>query len=157
MRVRIASDQSEKLRAALARAGDREIGGQLFGEQLAPSDFRVTEVAVQSRAGTFSRFVVDLLQAARDAARFLDRTRRMYTRFNYIGEWHSHPSFDVQPSATDVGTMRELVGDPDFRGGFAVLMIVRLDAGDLTSGGWLFDPQGNELPVTLEFEQHEHR
>ncbi len=153
MKIRLAHDQMLKLREALERAGTREIGGQLFGEQLARSDFRVTDVSVQTKRGSFARFVVDLLQAARDALHFFDRTQHRYTRFNYIGEWHSHPSFDVRPSGTDVATMRRLVQDPDFRGTFAVLVIVRLDAGAITAGSWLFDPAGTESPITLELER----
>lgn len=152
MRIALAADQAGKLVAALRRAGVKEIGGQLFGEQLAPSDFRVTEVTVQSRPGTFARFVVDLLQAAKDAVRFFDRTEHRYTRYNYIGEWHSHPSFAVQPSGPDVATMRDLVRDSQFVGTFAVLMIVRLDAETLTVGAWVFDPQGEERAITLEVE-----
>lgn len=152
MKIAVAADQAEKLVAALRQSGIKETGGQLFGEQLAPSNFRVTELTVQSRTGTFARFVVDLLQAAKDAVRFFDRTEHRYTRYNYIGEWHSHPSFAVQPSGPDVAAMRGIVSDRRFAGSFAVLMIVRLDVETLTVGAWVFDPQGGEHPVTLEVE-----
>lgn len=82
MRVLIANDQAHKLTVALARAGTREIGGQLFGEQLAPSEFRVTELTIQARPGSVARFVVDLFQAARDAVRFFERTKHHYARYN---------------------------------------------------------------------------
>jgi len=151
--IRLTSDQIVKLLENLRRAGRNEIGGQLFGEQLAPSDFRVTELTVQARPGTFSRFVVDLVQAARDAIRFFGRTEHRYERFNYIGEWHSHPSFDAQPSLTDIETMRELVTDPDFRGNFAVLMIVRLNGRDATANAWVFDPRGTDRVIDVELER----
>jgi len=150
MRVRLPPSAVEKLTAALKRAGDKEIGGQLFGEQIAPSNFTVTELTVQARRGTIARFVVDLVQAAKDAVWFFDRTAHKYTRFNYIGEWHSHPSYAVQPSGTDLATMRALVRDPAFRGSFAVLIIVRLDPGGVTSGGRFFDPQGHESSFQVE-------
>lgn len=152
MRIRLAADQTAKLAAALARAGKREIGGQLFGKQLAASDFLVTELTVHSRSGTIARFVVDLLQAARDAVRFFERTNHRYSRYNYIGEWHSHPSFAVRPSGTDVGAMQALVGDPEFAGSFAILMIVRLDGETLSASAWLFDPKGTEQAVALEMQ-----
>ena len=84
MRMRLANDQLEKLRPALAQAGTKEIGGQLFGEQLAASDFSITEVAIQARRGSFARFMVDLVEAGRNALRFFDRTQHQYKRFNYI-------------------------------------------------------------------------
>ena len=157
MRMRLARDQLPRLTAALARADLRETGGQLFGEQLAPSNFLVTELTVQARPGTFARFIVDLVQAAREAVRFFDRTEHRYARFNYIGEWHSHPSFDLHPSQTDAETMRQLVRDPDFRGKFAVLMIVRLDGAKVTLGAWVFDAMGAERAITLETDGDEQQ
>ena len=150
MRLELPAESRARLHMALRAGGTREVGGQLFGEQLAPSLFRVTHLTVQRTPGTFARFVVDIAQALHDAAAFFRLTRHDYGRFNYIGEWHSHPSFAVTPSSTDRDTMRALVTDPDFKGHFAVLMISRLDGDDLTLGAWLFDPCGNELPVTLE-------
>lgn len=152
MKIRLAREQEQELRLALRGAGTKEIGGQLFGEQLAPSDFRVTELTIQKRRGSFARFVVDLFQAAADTVRFFDRTGHRYTRFNYIGEWHSHPSFEVRPSSTDAETMRRLVMDEAFRGTFAILLIVRLDGDALASGAWLFDPHGTIQAVDWEVE-----
>ena len=150
MRVTLATDQTTKLVAALKRAGSREIGGQLYGEQLAPSEFLVTDMTIQRRRGSVARFFVDLVQATRDAVRFFGRTRHRYTRYNYIGEWHSHPRFAVRPSGTDIETMRSLVRDPEFQGSFAVLMILRLSNTTLSAAAWVFDPQGSERPICLE-------
>lgn len=152
MRLRLPASLLGRLQEALAHAGRREIGGQLFGEQIAPSDFRVTEIVYQARPGTFARFVVDVVQAGRDAVAFFRRTDHQYARFNYIGEWHSHPSFEVAPSLTDAASMRGLVADQTFKGNFAVLMIVRLDPQALRCGAWLFDPAGQEQAVSLEIE-----
>jgi proteasome lid subunit RPN8/RPN11 len=141
------------MQAALLRAGTKEIGGQIFGEMLAPSDFRATELTVQRRRGSFSRFVVDLMQAARDALRFFERTQRQFRKFNYIGEWHSHPSFAVRPSGQDIQAMRDIVSDRRFAGNFAVLMIVRLDLTRFQTGAWLFDPSGRVVQVQLDLEK----
>ena len=149
MRLTLPRDQVTTLRAALQRGGAREVGGQLFGEQRAPSDFTITDLTVQPR-GSFTRFIVDLVQAARDALAFFERTERRYTTFNYIGEWHSHPNFAVRPSDVDIASMLELVGEASFKGNFAVLMIARLDADELTCGAWMFDPCGRAAPVQLE-------
>ena len=104
-----------------------------------------TPVPPDSRgfACSFVRGVVGL------PAFFRELFTRSYGRRYYVGEWHSHPSFDVRPSGTDAETMRRLVRDPEFRGIFAVLMIVRLDGGTLTMGAWLFDPPGAERAITL--------
>lgn len=152
MRLRLPAKLLPLLQVALVKAGRREIGGQLFGEQLAVSDFRVTDIAIQARPGTVTRFFVDLVQASLDAVTFHDRTGHQYRRFNYLGEWHSHPSFPVEPSAVDTAAMRKLTVDPEFAGTFAVLMIARLDPGDLRLGAWIYDLNGAREAVTLEIE-----
>jgi [CysO sulfur-carrier protein]-S-L-cysteine hydrolase len=152
MKLRLPPDQVLLLHNALHRAGTLEIGGQIFGEQLGPSDFRAAELTFQRKSGTFARFIVDLVQAARDAVRFFDRTGHRYTRFNYIGEWHSHPRFEVRPSSTDVTSMLGLVGASDFQGNFAVLLIVRLIDQKLSAPAWVFGTAGRAENVTLEVE-----
>ena len=149
MKLTLPSDQRAKLEEALRRAGTNEIGGQMFGEQLAPSNFVITELSIQARKGTFARFVVDVVAATKAALRFFDSTRHQYTRYNYIGEWHSHPSFAVMPSGQDLASMRRLVTEEEFAGTFAVLMIVRLDS-NLEAGAWYFDPCGREGDAELE-------
>lgn len=150
MRLKLPADQVRALHSALRNAGTREIGGQIFGEQLAPSDFLASEITFQKRPGTFARFVVDVIQAARDAVRFFERTDFQYKRYNYIGEWHSHPSFSVLPSSIDFATMQGLVSDPEFKGSFAILMITRLDEGNLYCRAWVFDPAGVAAEIVLE-------
>lgn len=150
MQLKIKTVEIEALRKALVDAGSNEIGGQLFGEQLSPSNFLVTELTIQKHHGSFSRFIVDLVQAAKDAASFFMKTNRNYKRFNYIGEWHSHPSFAVAPSRTDSETMRNLVSSSDFAGTFAALIIVKLKDGSLEAAGWVYDPTGREAEIQLE-------
>jgi [CysO sulfur-carrier protein]-S-L-cysteine hydrolase len=57
---------------------------------------------------------------------FFRRTDREFARFNYLGEWHSHPSFGVHPSAQDIVTMTDIVETKGSAIAFAVLLIVRL-------------------------------
>lgn len=156
MKVILPNDQVQKLVTALTRAGTSETGGQLFGEQLAPSSFRITDLTVQSRPGSFASFIVDVVEAGKAALAFFRRTGHDYARHNYIGEWHSHPSFAVEPSRKDSNTMRDLVDAEDFAGSFAVLVIARLDGPKLRTGTWLYDPRGGEQSVTLEIEDGEH-
>jgi hypothetical protein len=59
-------------------------------------------------------------------AKFFADTGADYTRFNYLGEWHSHPTFEAVPSSTDVRTMQSLVSDPAVGVNFLVLLVARL-------------------------------
>jgi hypothetical protein len=78
---------------------------------------------------------------------FFKRTRREYQRFNYLGEWHSHPMFAVTPSARDHQTMQDIVEDPDVGARFAVLLVVRLEeGGNLEGSVTVYEPEYSPRP-----------
>ena len=126
MKVETTPKVERRLRLALRKAGRREIGGMLMAEQLSPDHFRIVDFSVDSFSGSHTHFRRDP-QAHRAALDdFFERTSRDYERFNYLGEWHSHPSFSVRPSAEDVATMVDIVGAPGSTIAFAILLIVSL-------------------------------
>ena len=147
--ISLPSDQRAKLGRLLRRAGRREIGGILMGEQLEHDRFRIVEFTVDETSGTAAHFVrgPEHHRAALDA--FFRRTGADYRRFNYLGEWHSHPSFPVLPSAEDVATMIDLVtGERDIT--FAALLIVRLRCSVwIEAGCQIYARPGVVGPVTL--------
>jgi [CysO sulfur-carrier protein]-S-L-cysteine hydrolase len=116
----------KRLRRALRKAGRREIGGMLLAEQLAPDSFRIVDFTLDQSSGTHATFRRDPTSHQRTLDEFFQRTGRNFQHFNYLGEWHSHPSFCVHPSLEDAGTMTEIVEDRDSAINFAVLLIARL-------------------------------
>jgi|ERR1700686_605780 len=116
----------KRLRRELRRAGDREIGGLLMGEHVRDEIFRVTEISVQRAGGSEACFIRDPASHKTQLAKFFADTRADYSRFNYLGEWHSHPIFEAVPSSTDVRTMQSLVSDPAVGVNFLVLLVARL-------------------------------
>lgn len=127
--LRLKSESLRQLKDELRSAGSREIGGILMAEQLAPGEFVVSEMTFQCRGGTMVTFVRSATQALKALRGFFTRTQHVYTRFNYIGEWHSHPRFSVQPSSLDHQSIDELTHDPKVGAEFLVLLIVRLNPG----------------------------
>jgi len=57
---------------------------------------------------------------------FFKKTGADYSRYNYLGEWHSHPRFPVKPSLQDCRSMMDMVGN-EASIPFSALLIVRLD------------------------------
>ena len=55
-----------------------------------------------------------------------ERTGADFSRFNYLGEWHSHPPFPVDPSFEDIEIMTDMVQNSTAGISFALLLIVRL-------------------------------
>jgi hypothetical protein len=115
-----------------------EVGGVMVGEHVAADTFRIVDISFQKRGGTIAHFVRDPAHHKAFLVEFFKKTGHDYKRFNYIGEWHSHPAFDPLPSGEDFVTMYDMVEDPDVGVNFAVLIIARLK-------GW----RALELSATL--------
>jgi len=126
MRIELAPDIEKRVRGAIRTAGRREIGGMLFAEQSAPGKFRVVDVSLDLFSGSHTAFRRDPKIHRKMLDEFFQRTGHDYQRFNYLGEWHSHPSFSVRPSIEDVSTMTDIVSNPASAINFAILLIVRL-------------------------------
>ena len=128
MRLRIPSELIEQWRADLSRAGAREIGGVLFGEQLAEGDFRIVKARRQRfPRGTATSFHRHGSGARKQILALHKNFGSDPERFNYLGEWHSHPNAPVWPSRQDEVTMYELLADQGKSVNFLVLMILKLD------------------------------
>lgn len=125
LQIILPNEIASKLDIALAKARRQEIGGLLVGEHVAPDTFRIVDVSIQTSHGTRAHFERDPALHEDFLREFFTRTGESYEHYNYLGEWHSHPSFDPRPSADDVNTMRSIVVDPDVGVNFAILLIVR--------------------------------
>ena len=126
MKIHLPTDVQKKLIPALERAGNKEIGGVLMGEHIAEAEFRIVDLTIQEQLGSvafFIRLVTDIVKPLKG---FFKRTGYNYRKFNYLGEWHSHPSFSPVPSQKDIQSMQEIILDPDTGANFVILLIVKL-------------------------------
>lgn len=123
--VRLGDACGRKLKAELMRAGSNEIGGVLAAENLGGGVFEIVDISVQRTGGGFASFVRKFGQHDRFMRRFFGRTGHCYERFNYLGEWHSHPSFPALPSTVDGRQMQLLLREPDQKANFLVLLVVK--------------------------------
>jgi len=112
-----------------------------MAEQLAPGDFRLVDFTVDSQRGSAAHFVRSVDDHQKALAHFFERTGHDYSRFNYLGEWHSHPNHQPIPSCEDIASMESLVqGERDID--FAVLLVVRKRWLGLKMSATLFDRRG---------------
>ena len=145
MQILLPDEAANKLTEALKKAGNKEIGGILMGEHVSEGVFRVKDLTIQSHGGTsasFTRFLEGNLSALEN---FFRQTGYDFTRFNYLGEWHSHPAFALEPSTTDCNTIWEIVEDSSIGANFAVLMIVRLNDADQLEGTVIVFFSGHQI------------
>lgn len=124
MKVELTKDVQKRMMSCLAKAKHREIGGILMAEQVEPGEFRIVDFSLDDATGSTTQFVrsPDHHRTALDA--FFARTGNDYARYNYLGEWHSHPNHAPVPSATDIMSMHNLL-DEEQSIPFAILFIVK--------------------------------
>ena len=122
MKLQIHPNTLARLTRELAQAGRREIGGVLVGEHLDRNTFRIADLSVQRHGGEEACFVRRPAHHKGFLDDFFARTGDAYDRFNYLGEWHSHPSFSTEPSGTDLLQMHEIVNDGPSGPPFAILL-----------------------------------
>lgn len=141
MRIHLLLEPQAKLISALQRAGNREIGGILMGEHVREGEFKIVDLTIQSQTGAFAHFIRKVSEAAIALQGFFSKTKHSYTRFNYIGEWHSHPQFSLAPSQKDIVSMMDIVNDQEVGANFAILFIVKLiNDRDLAGSATVFLP-----------------
>jgi len=125
MELMLPSKIRSRLKRLMLFAGNREIGGILMGEEIGEERFRIVDFSVDTKTGSSAHFVRDAKHHEQELQAFFQRTGQDYSRFNYLGEWHTHPKFSVYPSFQDIRSMQDLV-DGSREVDFAVLMIARL-------------------------------
>ncbi len=153
MQLLLPSQLIQRLLRELGRAGEREIGGLLMGEHVRDEVFRIVDISVQRSGGERACFIRHPKNHQKALKKFFAQTGNDYTRFNYLGEWHSHPSFAPLPSETDVETMRSLVADPEVGANFLVLLITKRDSdGHFQATATVFLANSPSLPATFQVE-----
>ena len=150
--VLIPPDITRTLRKALRAAEHNECGGVLMAEHVGPDCFAVRQLTVQG-GGRFASFIRETQSAFRALGSFFRQYSNDFTRFNYLGEWHSHPSFSVQPSSTDHCSMLDIATNPQVGANFVVLLIFKLSvSGQLEGSAHTYLPDGTYGCSTLVFE-----
>lgn len=123
----------------------------LMGEHVGENHFAVRELEVQ-KPGAIASFMRGASGAARVIKAFCASKGNDYRRFNYLGEWHTHPLFSVQPSSRDHATMRELAMDTQVGANFVVLLIFRLHGAALEGSAHTYLPDGSVHRSELDLE-----
>ena len=127
-----------------------------MGEHVRDDVFRVVDISVQRSGGSEVCFVRDPAQHETTLQAFFARSGDDYARFNYLGEWHSHPTFEPVPSAIDVATMQSLVEDPAVGANFLVLLVVKMSGRRTIEGSAItFRSQCQPTSVAIRIEQAE--
>jgi hypothetical protein len=116
----------------------------LLAEHVGPDEFAVLEITVH-RLGAIASFVRMIEDAIARITSFFQDVNHDYRRFNYVVEWHSHPSFEPEPSPRDDASMREISQDVKVGAIFVAILVVKLDgAGNLLASAHAYLPDGGK-------------
>ena len=152
MNVIVPGKISNRIKAELEKAGSREIGGILLGEHTNDNEFQIRDITIQRTSGGIAFFERIAHCVIEPLKKFFARTGHNYKRFNYLGEWHSHPSFSLYPSTVDQSTMQELIKDEKFGANFIVLMIVKLKSHNIEGTVTVYQCNTQSFLGSLIFE-----
>lgn len=153
MKLQLPAKIVHLLKDELRQAGRREIGGVIVGEHIESETFRIADISIQRDGGNSVRFIRDPVQANEFLADYFLKTGSDFQRANYMGEWHSHPSFPAKPSSEDYDTAQEIAESSDVGANFIVLMICRRRFWrGLELSVTLFRPNAKPEPVEIELE-----
>jgi [CysO sulfur-carrier protein]-S-L-cysteine hydrolase len=125
--MKIEFPHSERARMKrLLRRTTTEVGGLLMGEQIEPGNFKIVDFSVDRDSGGVAHFIRNPKHHKPALDQFFEKNGFNYARFNYLGEWHSHPPHvSAYPSHDDVKSMRSIIESELFID-FAFLLVVRL-------------------------------
>ncbi|WP_291078205.1 Mov34/MPN/PAD-1 family protein [Hyphomonas sp.] len=127
MKLSISQKTLDVWKEELLNAKHKEIGGVLFGEHVGDEEFRLIKFTTQRRRGGEASFKRKGREASRSLKRLSKAHGNDHSRFNYLGEWHSHPNAPAIPSTVDCRTMQSLLDDKTTIANFLVLMILRVN------------------------------
>lgn len=124
MKVEITKNVRNRMLSHLQKAGNLEIGGVLMAEQLNPGEFRIVDFSIDPSSGGAAHFVRSPEHLSTALNSFFEQTSHDYHKYNYLGEWHSHPNHLPVPSPVDINSMYELLRE-EKNIPFAILLVVK--------------------------------
>lgn len=126
---------------------DKEAGGMLIGHHpLASEDIILDRLTTPQTGDRRSRCRFHRDQAAHQ--KLLDREWSLSGgKRTYLGEWHTHPDDDPQPSSLDLTSWRAAVRDTGFHGPGLLFIIV----GRRRTRCWYGTKAQDTFPLVLEY------
>jgi proteasome lid subunit RPN8/RPN11 len=149
--IRLSTSANDAITRALSRARRRETGGMLFGQIVTPSELRILETSVAG-TGTGASFTRDAATSVQHLEQYLKRHGKDFRHHNYAGEWHSHPSFPLEPSSRDAESMKGLFEELP-QSSFLVLLLGKLHRRQPQFRAYLWTRTSSapaEIPVAVD-------
>lgn len=149
MKIIVPEKMSKIILDHVKKYSPNETKGALFARKIDDETFEIDAVYIEKKVGTFAFVILEnncrykKFQAVYNKKHHYD-----YKNHNYIGDWHSHPSFALFPSEYDKS---EVVEDlTKSNANFLIQMIVKENKGKLIGNCFFYNKQ--EIAKKIELE-----
>lgn len=153
MTIEIPKPISELLKRELEVMNQNETRGSFFAERVNGALFKVNDVYFSKKRGTFS-FIKMLIgdEYKKFQKNYHKKYFFEYEKYNYIGDWHSHPSFSCLPSSYDIA---EAIDDfKKSNANFIIQIIIKIENDKLVGNAFLYDKYNIASEIELIIKQY---
>ncbi len=125
-----------------------ETKGALFAEDLGNDTFKIDEVYLEPKPGTTTFVKLYINQEYLSFQKNYHKFRKNnFSKYNYIGDWHSHPLFECLPSSYDVSEVEEDIKKSNAI--FLVQIILKVLKGRLVGNAFYYTRETSAKKVKL--------
>ncbi len=130
-----------------------ETKGALFARRINDELFEIDAVYLEKKIGSFAFVVLENNSKYKEFQKKYNKTHHFdFKNHNYIGDWHSHPSFELIPSGYDI---KEVQNDLEkSNANFLIQIIVKVSNDRLIGNAFLYDNNKSAEKIELIIESN---
>ena len=153
MEIIIPKKISLKLKKQISKYSPLETKGALFAEDLGNDTFRIDEVYLEPKPGTTTFVKLFINQEYVSFQKNYHKLRKNnFSKFNFIGDWHSHPLFECFPSSYDIREVEEDIKKSNAI--FLVQLILKVIKGKLIGNAFYYTRGLSAKKITLTIQEN---
>lgn len=141
MRIIVPKEVTNKILPTILEAGSLETKGALFARYVSLDCYEIEDVYISKIKGTnfFSNLIINH-SYRKFEKRYYKKFKYDYENHNYIGDWHSHPLFECNPSSYDISEAFDELNNSNAN--FLIQLILKSEDGVLKGNCFLYKRGG---------------
>lgn len=138
MKIIIPKLIAAKIYNQVIKYSPNETKGALFAKKISNELFEIDDIYIEKNVGSFA-FVtlINNKKYQKFQKTYHEKNNNDYVRHNYIGDWHSHPSFELNPSSFDIKEVKEDLKASNAK--FLIQIIVKAENENLIGNAFYFN------------------
>lgn len=151
MKIIIREEIADRILNQVRKYSPNETKGALFAHKIDDNTFEIEDVYFEKRIGSFVFVSLENSLRYKKFQKEYDRKHHYdYRNHNYIGDWHSHPSFALFPSGYD---SNEVVDElKESNANFLIQIIVQEKENKLIGNCFLYNSSVTAKQIELEIQ-----